>query len=207
MPPKDPAPTEDLLQIQIAIELDRGRKVAEIASEFHVPEKKVRNIARNAGLLESKKSTSARKRLSEEEKEVLLGRIEAGEDPEELASGVGIKTSTLLRWCKVKGIEVPRRLEQLSQKERKEIREMLEEYSWKEVARAYRLSLEALEALKEPAYRKLDSCVLAFLFELFKENPKISDSKVLESASQLGIEVTKEEVESYRKRLRDMKRI
>ncbi|MEK9836532.1 MAG: hypothetical protein VW777_13470 [Deltaproteobacteria bacterium] len=207
MPPKDPAPTEDLLQIQIAIELDRGRKVAEIASEFHVPEKKVRNIARNAGLLESKKSTSARKRLSEEEKEVLLGRIEAGEDPEELASGVGIKTSTLLRWCKVKGIEVPRRLEQLSQKERKEIREMLEEYSWKEVAQAYRLSLEALEALKEPAYRKLDSSVLAFLFELFKENPKISDSKVLESASQLGIEVTKEEVESYRKRLRDMKRI
>lgn len=207
MPPKDPAPTEDLLQIQIAIELDRGRKVAEIASEFHVPEKKVRNIARNAGLLESKKSSSARKRLSEEEKEVLLGRIEAGEDPEELASGVGIKTSTLLRWCKVKGIEVPRRLEQLSQKERKEIREMLEEYSWKEVARAYRLSLEALEALKEPAYRKLDSSVLAFLFELFKENPKISDSKVLESASQLGIEVTKEEVESYRKRLRDMKRI
>ena len=207
MPPKDPAPTEDLLQIQIAIELDRGRKVAEIASEFHVPEKKVRNIARNAGLLESKKSTSARKRLSEEEKEVLLGRIEAGEDPEELASGVGIKTSTLLRWCKVKGIEVPRRLEQLSQKERKEIREMLEEYSWKEVAQAYRLSLEALEALKEPAYRKLDSSVLAFLFELFKENPKISDSKVLESASHLGIEVTKEEVESYRKRLRDMKRI
>ena len=207
MPPKDPAPTEDLLQIQIAIELDRGRKVAEIASEFHVPEKKVRNIARNAGLLESKKSTSARKRLSEEEKEVLLGRIEAGEDPEELASGVGIKTSTLLRWCKVKGIEIPRRLEQLSQKERKEIREMLEEYSWKEVAQAYRLSLEALEALKEPAYRKLDSSVLAFLFELFKENPKISDSKVLESASQLGIEVTKEEVDSYRKRLRDMKRI
>ena len=207
MPPKDPSPTEDLLQIQIAIELDRGRKVAEIASEFHVPEKKVRNIARNAGLVESKKSTSARKRLSEEEKEVLLGRIEAGEDPEELASGVGIKTSTLLRWCKVKGIEVPRRLEQLSQKERKEIREMLEEYSWKEVAQAYRLSLEALEALKEPAYRKLDSSVLAFLFELFKENPKISDSKVLESASQLGIEVTKEEVESYRKRLRDMKRI
>ena len=207
MPPKDPAPTEDLLQIQIAIELDRGRKVAEIASEFHVPERKVRNIARNAGLLESKKSSSARKRLSEEEKEVLLGRIEAGEDPEELASGVGIKTSTLLRWCKVKGIEVPRRLEQLSQKERKEIREMLEEYSWKEVAQAYRLSLEALEALKEPAYRKLDSSVLAFLFELFKENPKISDSKVLESASQLGIEVTKEEVESYRKRLRDMKRI
>ena len=207
MPPKDPAPTEDLLQIQIAIELDRGRKVAEIASEFHVPEKKVRNIARNAGLLESQKRTSARKRLSEEEKEVLLGRIEAGEDPEELASGVGIKTSTLLRWCKVKGIEVPRRLEQLSQKERKEIREMLEEYSWKEVARSYRLSLEALEVLKEPAYRKLDSSVLAFLFELFKENPKISDSKVLESASQLGIEVTKEEVESYRKRLRDMKRI
>ena len=207
MPPKDPAPTEDLLQIQIAIELDRGRKVAEIVSEFQVPEKKVRNIARNAGLLESKKSTSARKRLSEEEKEVLLGRIEAGEDPEELASGVGIKTSTLLRWCKVKGIEIPRRLEQLSQKERKEIREMLEEYSWKEVAQAYRLSLEALETLKEPAYRKLDSSVLAFLFELFKENPKISDSKVLESASQLGIEVTKEEVESYRKRLRDMKRI
>ena len=207
MPPKDPAPTEDLLQIQIAIELDRGRKVAEIASEFHVPEKKVRNIARNAGLVESKKSTSARKRLSEEEKEVLLGRIEAGEDPEELASGVGIKTSTLLRWCKVKGIEIPRRLEQLSQKERKEIREMLEEYSWKEVAQAYRLSLEALETLKEPAYRKLDSSVLAFLFELFKENPKISDSKILESASQLGIEVTKEEVESYRKRLRDMKRI
>ena len=207
MPPEDPAPTEELLQIQIAIELDRGRKIAEIASEFQVPERQVRNIARSAGLLESKKSSSGRKRLSEEEKEILLGRIEAGEDPGELASGVGIKTSTLLRWCRVKEIEVPRRLEQLSQKERQEIREMLEEYSWKEVAHAYRLSPEALEALKEPAYRKLDSSVLAFLYELFKENPKISDSKVLESAGQLGIEVTKEEVESYRKRLWEMKRI
>ena len=207
MPPEDPAPTEELLQIQIAIELDRGRKIAEIASEFQVPERQVRNIARSAGLLESKKSSSGRKRLSEEEKEILLGRIEAGEDPGELASGVGIKTSTLLRWCRVKEIEVPRRLEQLSQKERQEIREMLEEYSWKEVAHAYRLSPEALEALKEPAYRKLDSSVLAFLYELFKENPKISDSKVLESAGQLRIEVTKEEVGSYRKRLRDMKRI
>ena len=56
MPPKDPAPTEDLLQIQIAIELDRGRKVAEIASEFQVPEKKVRNIARNAGCWNPKKA-------------------------------------------------------------------------------------------------------------------------------------------------------
>ena len=207
MPPEDPAPTEELLQIQIAIELDRGRKIAEIASEFQVPERQVRNIARSAGLLESKKSSSGRKRLSEEEKEILLGRIEAGEDPGELASGVGIKTSTLLRWCRVKEIEVPRRLEQLSQKERQEIREMLEEYSWKEVAQAYRLSPEALEALKEPAYRKLDSSVLAFLYEIFKENPKISDSKVLESTGHLGIEVTKEELGSYRKRLREMKRI
>ena len=207
MPPEDPAPTEELLQIQIAIELDRGRKVAEIASEFEVPERQIRNIARNAGLLESKKSSSGRKRLSEEEKEVLLGRIEAGEDPDELASGVGIKTSTLLRGCRVKGIKIPRRLEQLSKKEPQEIRDMLEEYSWKEVAQAYRLSPEALEALKEPAYRKLDSSVLAFLYELFKENPKISESGVLNTAGQLGIEVTKEEVESYRKRLRDMKRI
>ena len=63
MPPEDPAPTEELLQIQIAIELDRGRKVAEIALEFQVPERLVRNIAGSAGLLKSKKSSSGRKRL------------------------------------------------------------------------------------------------------------------------------------------------
>ena len=204
---EDPATTEELLQIQIAIELDRGRDISEIATGFGVPEVRVRKIARSAGLLKSKSPVSTRKRLSDEEKEVLMGRIEEGEDPEELAVSVGLKTSTLLHWCRVRGISIPRRLDQLSLKERREIRQMLEEYPWQEVARAYRLSRDAMEALKEPAYRRLESKVLAFLFELFKENPKISESGVMNAAGQLGIEVTKEEVESYRKRLKEMKRI
>ena len=185
MPPKDPAPTEDLLQIQIAIELDRDGKSRKSRLNSKFLKKRYETSPAMQACLNPKKLL-CEKTLSEEEKEVLLGRIEAGEDPEELASGVGIKTSTLLRWCKVKGIEVPRRLEQLTQKERKEIRNARRVFL-EEVAQAYRLSLEALEALKEPAYRKLDSSVLAFLFELFKENPKISDPKVLKAPVNQGL--------------------
>ena len=77
---EDPATTEELLQIQIAIELDRGRDISEIATEFGVPEVRVRKIACSAGMLKSKSPVSTRKRLSEEEKEVLIGRIEEGEE-------------------------------------------------------------------------------------------------------------------------------
>ena len=195
------------MQIQIAIELDQGREMSEIASEFGVPVTRVRKIAKDAGLLKSERQVSSRKRLSDDEKELLMRRIEEGDDPEELAVSVGLKASSLLRWCHVRGIRVPRNLDQISMKERKEIRQMLEEYSWQEVAKAYQLNLEAIEELREPAYRKLDSGVLAFLYELFKENPKITPSKVLESAVPLEIEVNQEEVESYRKRLKEMKRI
>ena len=207
MSSKNRLPTEELLQIQIAIELDQGREMSEIVSEFGIPLTQVRKIGKDAGLLKSGRPVSSRKRLSDYEKELLMRRIEEGDDPEELAVSVGLKASTLLRWCRERGIRVPRNLEQISMKERKEIRQMLEEYSWQEVAKAYRLNFEVIEELREPAYRKLDSGVLAFLYELFKENPKITASKVLESAVSLDIEVNQEEVESYRKRLKEMKRI
>jgi hypothetical protein len=204
---KNCLPTEEFLQIQIAIELDQGREMSEIVSEFGVTLAQVRKIAKNAGLLKSGKQVSSRKRLSNDEKEFLMRRIEEGDDPEELAFSVGLKSSTLLGWCRIHGILVPRNFEQISMKERMEIRLMLEEYPWQEVAKAYRLNHEAIEELREPAYRKLDSSVLAFLYELFKENPKITASKVLESSITLDIEVNQEELESYRKRLIEMKRI
>ena len=207
MSSKNRFPAEEWQHIQIAIELDQGREMSKIALKFGVPLTQVRKIANDAGLLKSRGQVSSRKRLSNNEKELLMRRLEEGDDPEELALSVGLKASTLIRWCRVRGISVPRNLEQISMKERKEIRQMLEEYSLKEVAKAYRLNLKAIEELREPAYRKLDSGVIAFLFELLKENPKITVSKVLESAIPLDIEVNEEEVESYRKRLKEMKRI
>ena len=130
MSSKNRLPTEEWLQIQIAIELDKGREMSEIASEFGATLNQVRKIAKDAGLLKSRRHVSSRKRLSDNEKELLMRRIEDGDDPEELALNVGLKASTLLRWCRVSGILVPRNIEQISMKERKEIRQMLEEYSW-----------------------------------------------------------------------------
>ena len=82
---------------------------------------------------------------------------------------------------------------------------MIEEFDWKEVTHSYRLSNQAVETLREPPYRHLDAESLAYLFELMKEQPKLSDAGVIRVASEVGLELTKEAVESYRKRLQKMR--
>ena len=207
MPRKDPIYTNELQWIEIAIELDRGRGIQEISEQFGVKVALIRKIARNAEVLTLHSNSQRQLRISKSEKEILLGRIENGEDLEELAAIVGVKTTTLQRWCRIKGIAIPRNFHQLSVRERKEIREMLEIFNWKEVARAYNLNRDAIEELREPAYRKLDAESLAYLFELLKEQPKLADSSVIITARKAGLELSREAVDSYRKRLKKMKQI
>ena len=202
---KDRFLDEEWKQIEIAIELDRGSSIVEISRRFKVSVSFVKRIAAKAAPSESRKIRRTNRRVPETEKELLLERIENGEDLKELASGAGVKKETLQRWCRLRGIEVPRSLDQLSARERREIREMLEEFDWKEVARSYRLSSQAVEALREPPYRNLDAESLAYLFELMKEQPKLTDAGVMRAASEVGLELPREAVESYRKRLQKMR--
>ena len=91
------------------------------------------------------------RRFSEAEREVLVGRIEAGETVEDIGAETGVTENTLRRWCKLRGITAPRILEQISIAEQREIRELLEEQVWQEIAQAYNVSRDAIEELKEPA--------------------------------------------------------
>ena len=202
---KDRCLDEEWSQIEIAIELDRGSCIGEISRRFKVPVSFVKRIAAKAAPSESRKIRRNNRRVPETEKELLLEKIKNGEDLKEVASRAGVKKVTIQHWCKLRGIEVPRSLDQLSVRERREIREMLEEFDWKEVARSYRLSSQAVEALREPPYRHLDSESLAYLFELMKEQPKLTDTGVIRAASEVGLELPREAVESYRKRLQKMR--
>jgi len=202
---KDRCLDEEWRQIEIAIELDRGSSIGEISKLFKVPVSFVKRIAAKTAPWESRKIRCINRHVPETEKELLLERIKNGEDLKEVASGAGVNNETLLRWCRLKGIEVPRSLDQLSARERREIREMLEEFDWKEVAQSYRLSSQAVEALREPPYRHLDAESLAYLFELMKEQPKLTDVGVMRVASKVGLELPREAVESYRKRLQKMR--
>ena len=62
-----------------------------------------------------------------------------------------------------------------------------------------------MEALREPPYRHLDAESLAYLFELIKEQPKLTDAGVMRAASEVGLELPREAVESYRKRLQKIR--
>ncbi len=196
---------EEFLNIEIAVELDKGVDIDEVARLFGVSIKRVKQIAREGDLLKPRKHAPSTKRFNEAEKGVLVERVEAGEELEEVALSAGVNPQTLKRWCLLKGIRIPRALNSLSKKEMLEIREMLEQYDWREVAGAYNLSHSAVEALREPAYRKLDPASLGFLFELFKEQPGITTGRVIAIARKAGMDISAEAVDSYRDRLKKIR--
>ena len=72
-------------------------------------------------LISRKTKTVKSRRFSEAEREVLVGRIEAGETVEDIGAEAGVTENTLRRWCKLRGITPPRILEQISIAEQREI--------------------------------------------------------------------------------------
>ena len=108
------------------------------------------------------------------------------------------------RWCKLRGITPPRILEQISLAEQREIRELLEEQVWQDIAQAYNVSRDAIEELKEPAHRQLDTETLSYLFELLREQPAAGSKKLCGIAKEAGLDIPENAVSSYRRRLKSL---
>ena len=150
-------PEVDLLKIELAIELDQGKSVSEVADNFGVTTsfvKAVRKICRDE--IPIKKIIKTR-RFTEAEQKLLVERIAIGESLEDIAAEAGIKESTVRRWCKKHGVSVPRNIEQINLTEQYEIRELLEEHDQTEIAKAYNISRDAFKELQEPLHSMLDA--------------------------------------------------
>ena len=192
----------ELINIQVAIELDKGKKIAEIAEKFGLGISSVKAVARKLASGNQQKKTKRSLRFTDSERELLVGRIEAGESVEDICTDAGVTEKTLRRWCKRLGVRVPRRLDQISLVEKGEIRELLNESHWREIALAYNTSIDAIEEIAEPPHRNLDNESLSFLFEILREQPHASAKKLCGSASEAGLTIPEKAVNSYRKRLK-----
>jgi len=193
----------ELLQIELAIELDQGKSVSEVAEKFGLTIAVVKAVAKKSGAAEPIKKIKTR-RFSPAEQTVLVERIASGEALEEIAAEAGITESTIRRWCKKHGVSVPRNIDQLSLAEQREIRELLEEQDTQEIAQAYNISRDAVEELQEPLHSMLDTETLSYLFELLRERPRASDKILCGIAKEAGLEIPESAVGSYRKRLKKM---
>ena len=126
----------ELLQIEIAIELDQGKSISEVAKIFGVTIAVVKSVAKKSGSVEPNISKIKTRRFSESEQTVVVERIANGEALEDIAVEAGITIITIRRWCKKSGVSVPRNIRQVSLAEQREIRELLEEQDPREIALA-----------------------------------------------------------------------
>ena len=192
----------ELINIQVAIELDKGKKIVEVAEKFGLKISAVKAVARELVTENHKKKSLKSPRFTDSERELMVGRIEGGESIEDICSDAGITEKTLRRWCKLLGVTVPRRLDQISLVEKKEIRELINNNNWQIIAQAYNTSIEAIGEIAEPPHSNLDIETLGFLFEILREKPLASAKKICRTASQVGLRIPESAVNSYRKRLK-----
>ena len=202
MSPNSDQVKEELLNIEIAVELDQGQSAVEVAEKFGITIAVVKTIAKKTGSLVTKATKIKNRRFSAAEREVLVERIAAGAALDDIAAEAGITENTLRRWSKELGVTVPRKLEQISLAEQREIRELLEEQDWQEIAHAYNISRDVIEELKEPVHSKLDAESLSYLFELLRERPRASLKNLSGIAKEAGLDIPESAVSSYRKRLK-----
>jgi len=87
---------EELLHIEIAVELDQGKSTNEVAEKFGIKLLVVKTIAKIIAADQPQTKTVKSRRFSEAEREVLVGRIEAGETVEDLGAEAGVTENTLL---------------------------------------------------------------------------------------------------------------
>ena len=195
---------EEFLHIEIAVKLDQGKSANEVAEKFGIKLMVVKAIAKIIGADQLQTKTVKSRRFSEGEREILVGRIEAGETVEDIGGEAGVTENTLRRWCKLRGITPPRILKQISLVEQQEIRELLEEQVWQDIAQAYNVSRDAIEELKEPVHQQLDTETLSYLFELLREQPAAAAKKLCGIAKEAGLDIPENAVSSYRKRLKSL---
>ena len=87
----------ELINIQIAIELDKGKKIAEVAEKFGLKISAVKAVARELVTETQQKKTAKSPRFTDPEREVLVGRIWVGESIENICSDAGVTEKTLRR--------------------------------------------------------------------------------------------------------------
>ena len=194
----------ELLQLELAIELDKGNGVSEVAEKFGVTIAFVNAVAKKIRSVEPNKRKIKTRRFSAAEQTLLIERIESGEALEDIAAEAGISKITIRRWCKKHGVSVPRNIEQISLAEQSEIRELFEEHTPQEIAQTYNISLDVLDELQEPLHSGLDAETLSYLFELLRERPRASDKILRVIAKEAGLEIPEGAVDSYRKRLKTL---
>ena len=108
----------ELIYIQVAIELDKGKNIAELAEKFGLKISAVKSVAKELASDNQQKKTAKSHRFTDSERTLMLGRIEAGESVEDICSDIGVTEKTLRRWCNQRGITVPRRIDRISLAER-----------------------------------------------------------------------------------------
>ena len=195
---------KDILNIEIAIELDKGKSISEVAKEFSVKTTFVRNIAKKTFFSNKRFIKTKKRSYSNEERLVLVERIENGELLDKIATEEGINENTLKRWCKVFNVMIPRRIEKISNDERNEIREFLKNHDWQEISKIYNITKDTIEELKNPPHSQLDTDTLSYLFELLREKPHTSVKTICRIMKEEGFSVMEVEADSYKKRLRKL---
>ena len=194
--------SHELINIQVAIELDKGKKITEVAEKFDLKISTVKAVVRELLAEKQQKKAVKSRRFSNSERDLLVGRIGAGESIKDICSDAGITEKTLRRWCKQRGVTVPRRLNQMSLVERGEVMELLNENNWREIAYAYNISIDDIEEIATPPHSNLDIESLGFLFEILREQPQTSAKKLSVKAGEVGLSIPEDAVSSYRKRLK-----
>lgn len=192
----------ELINIQVAIELDKGGNIAFVAEKFGLKISAVKAVAKELVKENQQKITVKHPRYNDSERELLVGRIETGESIDDVCTIAGVTEKTLRRWCKERGVRVPRRIDQISLMEKREIRELLNENNWQEIAQAYNTSIYTIEEIAEPPHSNLGSESLSFLFEILREQPHASAKKICKTASEVGLTIKENAVISYRERLK-----
>ena len=195
---------KDILNIEIAIQLDRGKSISELAKEFNVKTSFVRTIAKKTFSLDKRIIKTKKRRYSNIERSVLVERIVNGEILEEIAVEEGINENTLRRWCKMFRVIIPRRIEKISNDERNEIRELLRTHDWQEISKIYNINIDVIEEIKNPPHVQLDTETLSYLFELLREKPNTSVKTICKIMKEEGFNVMEVEVSSYKKKLRSL---
>ena len=192
----------ELINIQVAIELDKGKKITEVAEKFGLGISTVKSVFKILASENQQKKTGKSPRFTDLERELLVGRIVAGESVDVICSDAGVTEKTLIRWCNQRGVTVPRRIDQISLVEKGEIRELLNDNNWREIALAYNTNIDTIEKIAAPPHRDLDSDSLSFLIEILREQPLASAKKLSGTARAAGLTIPEGAVNSYRTRLK-----
>ena len=199
------ADLEEYQTIEIAIELDKGRSLQEVAETFGISRGTVRKIAVAAGLLAPPtKKPSLKNKVQAEEVQQIVERIEEGQLVEEIALDFAVSAPAIRRLCQKNGVRIPRALHDLKRSELTEIRALLSTGEpMEEVARAYDVAHATLETLREE-YKQLDFLTLASLYETLMENPQATPKTIKGLAKKRGIELHEHLIDSYQARLKKL---